>query len=1042
MTNDEFVNTYFGRLEEAEDGTMLIDGIPANEYDPSKDPSLDLTKYHFKDNTNAGYNKLEKTVWNVGKFVLTASMSFTGVGGVAAAVIIGVADDLADEKKKEFRQKGGSRALYLLGRSQIEDLKIKEFMESKGLKDQSLSVVNMLKEMMRVGTRLPWETQTTGTEAIDELSSGDVFGFFSAAADVIFESGDSLKNYEYLDSISKTLSEMSAKDLRSLLGEESFDTYMFEKYGVKRNRVKKKSNFVNFVEGIFTKVVESNILASAAWSTLEYTNKAGQSLAELMADIGLPFANITNLEYDILRRWAGREFSPMRNAIAQDASDFIDDPTSYFDKLYSNLDNGQGPEELSKNELAQLVKTEKLFQARVDIFKNLSELNPNIRVDEINFSGLDREESDYEKLLFKDFVLEGTFTNFNEGDYRAEVRRQRKIFLEKKKLTDPAYFMKFSLDGQDITDQVYNAVYYKATYQALFINSEILLAQTGEDIVNSITNFFTGKKKKDSKSLIKKTGLEPTIDSDGVLKMIDLESGQDVTEMIRLYDYVSREFPHELRIKMDRNKNNESGAFTFTITGIAVNEHGQEVEVFNGDEEDGNPEFFDMIYFRDLYGDVKFDYGFEANGDFRATFKHRSLDVTSKFLLVEALKTDPRYAHLRFDFVQNGDITAFQQNGFLSNGDPNWMPVMGEKRLKELIGYDPETQTYEGETTRTEVPRDIPEPSDEDLEKIRVDGLERNEDVVEGEDNQVGGDGGGVTTIQNDVIDEEKQLNESKKDFEPTGVSLQVTVDKKTKKFSLQFEDGTVETYEGLKDEFKSSENGFWFGEIANASNVPINTLDNYFMAYHIELQMNVVEKNEIISRLQKRIQRSIEQKSISATFNSDEFYNAIQVLKLIRKYGNLSRLDIAISNPASGLGARIRDQILDVMDPPFKGVLPKWAKISKDYEIKDNPSRCILSAANLANDIGDVSLSRKFATIESQSQTYEKVAREYLESARQFKRANETKYIPNGFDRLILDQVVDTEDRFDVYARHIGNLLQKPLGEILNRNKKQTTAA
>jgi len=1049
MSSDDFVNIYFGRISENKKGSVLIDGRPANEYNPMEDPLFDKERFLTKDNIDFQMGKAGMVAWNIGKFGLTTALTMTGMRGVAVAIGVGVVDDIVDSNKKQKRMEGSSRALYLLGRNNVENEVIKDYLEKKKI-ESTPEIVDLLKATMRVQSRNPWEEEMFSHEELDKFfSEGSTINILVDSFETLAGYGDSSEYQEYIGLVGKTLHNMrDFGTLRAFLGDKLFNRYMYEKYDIPNPDG--DDGIISTTDKV--KEVAGDVANFALGIWMPWTNfvKIGKTIDDLINDDVQPFGEIGKIEYETIKLWMKDDFKPISKKIDDQSREFLSDPISHLEKIV-NKNAGELSEEMKD----ELEKTEKLIEARHELFTSLTKINPNIRVDSTKYlkpedsKDIDSDEVDTliensQKALNnlrhdffnshglpKDIVKKLRYVNtyeiytkalsmkpyqldewFNKGGSEAFFKQRKKeilfdagikepnlteedfkksneaITLQKKiddallqlRLANSDYSATFSIDGKNVTEQVYLAVYYKANYS---------------------DEFNSGKSKDKS--------LDVKIDNSGKLEITN-DQGLDVSESIQMYDYISRKFP-DYKITLDNENKTIENQPTMSVQSKNID--GKEFEVFNNSNSNNN-DFYNFLYMKEEYGKM-YDIHFDSNNELKITTLGEKKDITRKVYLYSTLKEDVEYDNYNLKLGKNGEMIAeLYTGGVGKNGEKAISKTFTEKMFLEEIGYDSETETYgKNKVIETNFKGDV------EIDTNMTNQNDINSKTINGELEE---SGSSADLIVNSTIEEEKQLYRENNSFEPSGISLPVS--KHNGKFTIQDENGKILNFNGVPNPFINNAFGFWLGEIPNASQMPINTLDNFFLLFHCEIEEH---KENAIVRLGARIQKAIQNKTISAKVNPEELRQSVIVLKSIKNDKRISGVHDRLSN--NGLLAKIQNQLLDASEPPFEGVIPNWGKLSKDYEIPKNIDKPLQIAMDIAKTMNDKKLARKFSQVERDRNMYEYVARTYIESAR---RSMSKEKLPNGFERLVLEQSIESEIESEKLASHIIRILHTPIRYLL----------
>lgn len=245
----------------------------------------------------------------------------------------------------------------------------------------------------------------------------------------------------------------------------------------------------------------------------------------------------------------------------------------------------------------------------------------------------------------------------------------------------------------------------------------------------------------------------------------------------------------------------------------------------------------------------------------------------------------------------------------------------------------------------------------------------------------------------------------------------------------MLFEDGQEKSYRGPTNALSGGvSQGYWTGVIPKANKAPVNLLDNIYMAYHIE---NQTDDQVAKMRMVKRLQAGINSKGIDLEKDPVEYRIAILTLEHIKKYKNIFGVEISNSLMQNGLGASIRNQMMDNTGGYRKGVLPKGVKIDGNLDLQDG-GRPVKRAAEVAMIVGDDRMASKFQRIENEYGEMMRIASEYLEDAREKQGGKNLN--PSEFERMILENSLKMEQMEEKYAKKIINSINRPLIELLKR--------
>lgn len=306
-------------------------------------------------------------------------------------------------------------------------------------------------------------------------------------------------------------------------------------------------------------------------------------------------------------------------------------------------------------------------------------------------------------------------------------------------------------------------------------------------------------------------------------------------------------------------------------------------------------------------------------------------------------------------------------------------------------------------------------------------------------EDQEGGLFGGQAT---DVLDERDQFdlglpddtlgkdNVGEQKFNPTGKLIPFTLDDGPPR--MLFEDGSEREYVGPTNALAGGiDQGYWSGSIPNGQHAPINIVDNYFMAYHIENQDDPsIARLRFISRLTK----ALNEETITQEKDYIEYELAVYVLDYLQRNQHLFGLEITNQFMRNGLGATINSQLYEEIDSRvLKGELPtdfnpnlyQDMNIESEGDIKNPLKR----AADFADEIGDDKMAVKFRKISVEAQDMERVAKEYISNLRQgLSSVGQSSVNINTQERLILEKSIKGENIKEQYTKELISVLNREL--------------
>lgn len=292
-------------------------------------------------------------------------------------------------------------------------------------------------------------------------------------------------------------------------------------------------------------------------------------------------------------------------------------------------------------------------------------------------------------------------------------------------------------------------------------------------------------------------------------------------------------------------------------------------------------------------------------------------------------------------------------------------------------------------------------------------------------------DGGNKNNVLSEVEQFDKgyadEDGEQRESFSPTGKILPYTINNGVPR--MLFEDGSEKSYTGPKNALVGNVNvGFWIGPIPRGDHAPINIIDNFYMAFHIEH-----ESDPLIARLRlmSRITKAINTKSISVDKGLNEYNIAIATLNFLEENNDIYGMDIDGVLMNDGLGAELRMQLFEVTNGNRKGALPDGVQLPKDgIELELNVENPLKRAADLAFELGDEVMGQKFRKISRERDDMERVAGEYLEEIRKLSSKEGTSV--NPLQRLVLEDLTRQDSLQEKYTRLLVQSLDQKIISLI----------
>ena len=309
------------------------------------------------------------------------------------------------------------------------------------------------------------------------------------------------------------------------------------------------------------------------------------------------------------------------------------------------------------------------------------------------------------------------------------------------------------------------------------------------------------------------------------------------------------------------------------------------------------------------------------------------------------------------------------------------------------------------------------DPVEEQPTNPNMEEIDEQAEEEEGVEQQEGSE----DVIENSNLNEAEEMIDDE-EFIPTGQALRSSVI--GGKIALQFENGEFKNYNGEPNTIVPYIYGYWIGDVPNASQPPLNQLDSYFMAFHIEREMLM---EDAYQRLKQRIEAGFKNRTIAANVDSEEVRVANVTLGCLEKTGNINALVFNLENSTSGLLATMKNYYIENFTPSLKGDLPGNIFVPDNVEIPTNKS--IENAVILCEQLGDLYTADKMKRILGEYIKYQALAAEYIDRAAEM-HGQKTE---SSLERIRMEAELDSQRVELEMVKELFAVLNKPIADLFN---------
>lgn len=272
-------------------------------------------------------------------------------------------------------------------------------------------------------------------------------------------------------------------------------------------------------------------------------------------------------------------------------------------------------------------------------------------------------------------------------------------------------------------------------------------------------------------------------------------------------------------------------------------------------------------------------------------------------------------------------------------------------------------------------------------------------------------------------LDEEDRKTPGTLGFVPDGQKLKFF--KKASQWWIIFENGEQDGYPELTKRIGSVVMGNWCGALP-ITGPPINTLDSYMMAYHIQSQKS---ESAAVEDLGERIMEAIHMRTIEPYKDVREFEVASFYLKTIDEHHHVFEVEQVMESSADGLFAKVSTAMAKLYDHrKVPGALPENVDLEKIRLVpkRDDGKPVLKRAIEAAGILGDVYMQNKFRKVQYDYTTYQETAWDYM------KRIDEhNDNLQPALDRPYTDGVILQEQMYDRVVTEVVDMLNRPITDL-----------
>ncbi len=265
--------------------------------------------------------------------------------------------------------------------------------------------------------------------------------------------------------------------------------------------------------------------------------------------------------------------------------------------------------------------------------------------------------------------------------------------------------------------------------------------------------------------------------------------------------------------------------------------------------------------------------------------------------------------------------------------------------------------------------------------------------------------------------------------FVPTGQQLRASL--KDHLWTIYFENGETGTYPRQRNLDGYVLMGNWTGSTPLANGGPVNILDSYVMAYHVQKKHS---ESAAADFLKKRLMEAIRQRTIAVHVDLREFELAQQITQLSPSQ-DVFMMEATDRQSSNNLGARLQEKYAEALDRRETPVsLPQKIDLSQVMKIpplgaQDNVFKRSIEAAGI---LGDSMVQNKLRRVYSEYASYMEFSKAYMDQVAQ---AQQGVVLPT-LKRNLLEGVIAKDPLVESVVDQWMILLQQPVSWLFENVK------
>lgn len=260
--------------------------------------------------------------------------------------------------------------------------------------------------------------------------------------------------------------------------------------------------------------------------------------------------------------------------------------------------------------------------------------------------------------------------------------------------------------------------------------------------------------------------------------------------------------------------------------------------------------------------------------------------------------------------------------------------------------------------------------------------------------------------------------------FKPNGEKLRASLQDHL--WVVHFENGETDTYPRQRELMGYTLMGNWTGATPLADGGPVNTVDSYMMALHVQRKHSTLLAS---SYLRQRLQAAVDAGTVNPYKDVREFNIAQEILSMAEGQEIFS-VEAMDRDASYNLGARLQQKMAEVDDTrQVPASLPPNIEMGKLQLIPkmspaENPMKRCIEAAGI---LSDFAVQNKLRRIYSDYNAYVGFSEEYM---RQVSEAQGGTIVPN-MKRRLLEGIIVRDDIYEDITTHWIDLLSQPVTKL-----------